>query len=84
MSKSVEAVRRSNVEALLPVYEEWGRGNWRPRFDVYAPDMEWGWSDEFPGINGVFRDSEARSRRLREWLSPWADWRCEAEVRSGA
>ena len=69
----------TNVEALRPVYEEWGRGNWRPRFDVYAEDMEWGWSDEFPGLAGVSRDPEVRSRRLREWLSPWEDWRCEAE-----
>lgn len=69
----------TNVEALRPVYEEWARGNWRPRFDVYAEDMEWGWSDEFPGLAGVSRDPEVRSRRLREWLSPWEDWRCEAE-----
>ena len=42
-------------------------------------DMEWGWSEEFPGLRGVSRDPEARSRRLREWLSPWENWRCEAE-----
>ena len=72
-------MRRANVEALQPVYEEWGRGNWRPTFDVYAPGMEWGWSDEFPGLQGPIQDPEARSRRLREWLSPWEDWRCEAE-----
>jgi uncharacterized protein len=69
----------ANVEALRPVYEEWGRGNWQPRFDVYAEDMEWGWSDEFPGLAGVSRDPETRSSRVREWLSPWEDWRCEAE-----
>jgi ketosteroid isomerase-like protein len=69
----------ANVEALRPVYEEWGRGNWQPRFDVYDPEMEWGWSEEFPGLAGVSADPELRSRRLREWLSPWQDWRCEAE-----
>ena len=41
--------------------------------------MEWGWSDEFPGLQGVWRDPETRNSRLREWLSPWEDWRCEAE-----
>jgi hypothetical protein len=72
-------VERSSVEALRPVYGEWGRGNWAPRFAVYADDMEWGWSDEFPGLAGVSPDPELRSSRLREWLSPWDDWRCEAE-----
>jgi ketosteroid isomerase-like protein len=72
-------VQRANVEALRHLYDEWGRGNFSPRFEVYAPDFEWGWSDEFPGMSGVSRDPEARSSRLREWLSPWEDWRCAAE-----
>ena len=77
--ESDQALRKTNVEALRPVYEEWGRGNWRPRFEVYAPDWEWGWSNEFPD-RGVSRDTpEEGSRRLREWLSRWKDWRCEAE-----
>jgi|SRR5215211_9463414 len=75
----LEAMQLSNVEALRPVYEEWARGNWAPRFDVYAEDMEWGWSDEFPGLAGVYHDPGSRSRRLLEWLSEWEDWRCEAE-----
>lgn len=79
LRENVEAVRRANVEALRPVYEEWGRGNWRPRFDVYAPGMEWGWSEEFPELHGVFSDRATVSRRLRAWLSPWEDWRCAAE-----
>jgi hypothetical protein len=72
-------VQHENVEALRPVYEEWGRGNWRPRFDVYADDMEWGWSSEFPELQGVSRDPEFTSTRLRTWLSHWEDWRCQAE-----
>jgi uncharacterized protein len=74
------AQEEANVEALRPVYQEWGQGNWRPRFDVYAPDFEWGWSEEFPGgLRRPSRDPETRSHRLREWLSPWRDWRCQAE-----
>jgi ketosteroid isomerase-like protein len=69
----------AQVEALRGVYAEWSRGNWTPRFDVYADDLEWGWSDEFPGLGGVYRDPELRNRRLREWLSPWEDWRVVAE-----
>ena len=70
---------RRNVDALRPIYDEWARGNWQPRFDVYAPDMQWGWSEEFPGVAGVAPDPVDRSDRLREWLSGWEDWRCEAE-----
>jgi uncharacterized protein len=67
-----------NVEALRPVYEEWARGNFRPSSDVYGPDLEWGWSEEFPDIHGVFRDPEPRTRSL-EWLRQWEDWLVEAE-----
>jgi uncharacterized protein len=74
-----QAAVTRNIEALRPVYAEWGRGNWRPRPDVYADEMEWGWSDEFPGLGGVLHDPALRNQRLREWLSPWEEWRCEAE-----
>ena len=70
---------RSNTDLVRPIYEEWGRGNWEPSFDVYHPDMEWGWSDEFPGLAGVYRDSETPNPRLRAWLSGWDPWRAEAE-----
>ena len=68
-----------NVKALTAVYEQWSRGNYQPRFEVYANDFEWGWSEEFPDLHGVKRDPEERSPGLREWLAPWEDWRCEAE-----
>ena len=45
---------QEDLEAIRAVYAEWGRGNWRPRFDVYDAEMEWGWSDEFPGLAGIF------------------------------
>ena len=69
----------SNVEMVRRVYEEWGRGNFRPRFDFYDDEMEWGWSDEFPGLAGVYRDPAERNERLVEWLSPWEHWVCDAE-----
>jgi uncharacterized protein len=69
-----------NVELLRPIYAEWSRGNWAPRFAVYAADYEWGWSDEFLDFGGVVRDdNEDKSERLRGWLSQCKDWRCEAE-----
>ena len=70
---------KQNVDALRPIYEEWGRGNFRPMFDVYDPEMEWGWSPEFPDLAGVYRDPAERNKRLHEWLSPWEYWTCEVE-----
>lgn len=64
---------------LEGVYEHWSAGDWTPRFELYADDMEWGWSDEFPGIAGVYRDTETPNPRLQTWLSEWESWRCEAE-----
>ena len=68
-----------NVDLIRPIYEEWGRGNWRPRFDVYHQNMEWGWSDEFPGLAGVFEDHDDPNPRLVAWLSGWEHWRAEAD-----
>jgi hypothetical protein len=68
-----------NIEAIRCIYEEWGRGNFTPKFDLYSPDLEWGWSDEFPGLAGVYHDPAERSERLHEWLSPWEHWRIVAE-----
>jgi uncharacterized protein len=68
-----------NVELIRPIYDEWSRGNWKPSFDVYDPEMEWGWSDEFPGLDGVFVDHRDPNPRLRTWLNGWEHWRAEAE-----
>ena len=68
-----------NIEALRPIYSEWAEGNFRPRFEIYSPEMQWGWSEEFPGLEGVGPDDCDRSDRLRQWLGGWEDWRCEAE-----
>jgi uncharacterized protein len=72
-------VSPGNAELLAPIYEEWGRGNWRPRFELYHPEMEWGWSEEFPGLAGVYQDPRDPNPRLRAWLSEWEHWRAEAE-----
>jgi hypothetical protein len=60
-----------NADLIRPLYDEWGRGNWRRRFDVYHPRMEWGWSDDFPGLAGVYEDHEDPNPRLLAWLSEW-------------
>jgi ketosteroid isomerase-like protein len=68
-----------NVQALRPIYDHWGRGDWAYMPACYAGDFEWGYSDEFPGIAGVYRDTETPNPRMRTWLSGWEHWRCEAE-----
>lgn len=70
---------RSSLEALHEIYEYWGRGEWTQRFGFYADDFEWGWSPEFPGLAGVYRDDETPNSRLLTWLGPWELWCCEAE-----
>ena len=68
-----------NADLIRPIYEEWSRGNFVPGFDVYDPHMEWGWSDEFPGLDGVFEDRRDPNPRLHSWLSEWEHWRVEAD-----
>jgi uncharacterized protein len=68
-----------NVELIRPIYQEWGRGNWRSSFDVYDPDMEWGWSSEFLDLAGVFKDRRDPNPRLRAWLAGWDFWRADAD-----
>jgi ketosteroid isomerase-like protein len=72
-------VAPGNADLIRPIFEEWGRGNWRPRFDVYHPHMEWGWSDEFPGLGGVCKDQRDPNPRMRAWLRVWEGWRAEAD-----
>jgi ketosteroid isomerase-like protein len=70
----------TNVTSLQQVYDDhWSRGDWSPRFELYADDFEWGWSEEFPDIAGVWRDYRTPNPRLQLWLSSWELWRCEAE-----
>jgi uncharacterized protein len=68
-----------NADLIRPIYEEWARGNWRSTFEVYDDHMEWGWSDEFPDIAGVWEDHRDPNPRLRTWLSGWETWRVEAD-----
>jgi ketosteroid isomerase-like protein len=72
-------VAPGNADLIRPIYEEWGRGNWRSRLEIYHPRMQWGWSDEFPGLGGVCEDQEDPNPRIRAWLSEWEDWRAVAD-----
>ena len=77
---SGDSETQRNIDALRPVYEAWARGDdWRAGFDVYGPQMTWGWSEEFPDIHGTFDDPQEAAERMGIWLSQWDNWRCEAE-----
>jgi hypothetical protein len=60
-----------------------GQRRRRPERPSYARSLnsrgDWGWSDEFPGLAGVFADREDPNPRLRTWLSGWEEWRAEAD-----
>jgi uncharacterized protein len=73
------SVPRSNVEALKEIYARWSEGEYDFVPEIYADDFEWGWSADFPGLAGVYRDTETPNRRLRAWLSPWERWICDVE-----
>ena len=72
-------LNEDNIEVLKPVYEQWSQGNFRPVTDAYDADLEWGWSEEFPGIAGMERGAEGQSEKLLTWLSTWEHWRVEVE-----
>jgi ketosteroid isomerase-like protein len=44
---TVQTMADTDVESLRQVYAEWERGNFNPRFELYAPDWEWEWSEEY-------------------------------------
>ena len=54
----------THVELLRPVYAEWAQGDFRPRSEACDASLEWGWSEEFPGLGGVAQESGPRSERL--------------------
>jgi hypothetical protein len=63
-----------DVESLRRVYAEWSEGNFRPVTAVYGTDLEWGWSDEFPELEGVVREPAEKSERPVRWLGSWEEW----------
>jgi len=75
----------TNVDALREVYDHWERGDWEYRPTIYAEDLEWGWSADFPDLAGVRHDPETPNQRLLAWLEPWEHWSCVVEdyVESG-
>ena len=64
------AMSRENVDVLRPIYDEWGRGNFTPMFEVYADDMEWGWSAGACPLSGTWerkRGATSDTRGAHVW-----------------
>ncbi len=78
-ASSEQSESERNIEALRPVYEAWGKGDFAAGPEVSGSQMTWGWSDEFPEIRGTYSDPAVARDNLQRWLSPWEDWRVEAE-----
>lgn len=66
------------IEALERIYAAWGTGDFSIEPEIYSHDWVWGFSDEFVE-SGPVAGSQAQSDHLRNWLSQWTRWRCEAE-----
>ena len=69
---------QENVELLRPVYEAWGSGDLRAGEELLDPQIQSIWPSEFPS-GGIYRGKEAHAEAMREWLSPWEDFRLAAE-----
>ena len=67
-----------NVTVLRSVYREWELGNMRAGKELLDPDVESVWPRDFPS-GGTYRGHEGHARAMREWLSPWEDFRLTAE-----
>ena len=72
------AMSQENVELLRTVYEQWERGNLSAGKDLFDPEIESVWPPEFPS-GGTYRGVTGHTRAMREWLSPWKDFRLVAE-----
>ena len=67
----------ANIATLERVYADWARGDfWRT--DVFAPDVEFVYSSDFPDP-AVFRGIEEMAQGWGRWLQEWDDVRMEAE-----
>lgn len=59
-------------------YDDWARGEYPTRPDLWAPDGEVVLSDDFPDP-ATARGPAARRKLREDWLSAWTSWRMEAE-----
>src|ERR687897_2759736 len=65
---------QETIANLKRGYEAFNRGDASVAVALSTPDVEWGATGAFPGVEGVYRGPEA----IREWMdvirSAWADF----------
>jgi uncharacterized protein len=65
---------QENVANLRRGYEAFSRGDMPAVADLVTPDVEWGATDAFPGIEGVYRGSDALRRWMDTIRSAWDEF----------
>jgi ketosteroid isomerase-like protein len=70
-------VSQADIATLQLVYADWARGDFS-RVDVFAPEIEFVYSADFPDPQ-VFRGVEEMVDGWRRWLHEWHDVRLAAE-----
>jgi ketosteroid isomerase-like protein len=68
---------QADVAKLELVYADWARGDFT-RTDVFAPDIEFVYSADFPDP-AVFRGIDSMAEGWARWLREWRDVRMVAE-----
>jgi ketosteroid isomerase-like protein len=74
----VAGVTHPDVARLEGVYRNWSRGEFFADNDLYAPEIEFVLSDEFPD-GGTYRGYEELQEGFLRWLRAWDDYRVEAD-----
>ena len=68
-----------NVETLKRGYEAFNRGDTSELLElareIGTPDVEWGATGAFPGVEGMYRGPEAMQEWMKVIRSEWEDFR---------
>jgi ketosteroid isomerase-like protein len=62
---------RENLATLMRGYEAFNRGDTSVLEDLAIPDVEWGATGAFPGVEGSYRGPEAMQRWMEVIRSEW-------------
>jgi ketosteroid isomerase-like protein len=72
-------VSEENVETLKRGYEAFNRGDTSELLElareIGTPDVEWGATGAFPGVEGMYRGPEAMQEWMKVIRSEWEDFR---------
>jgi hypothetical protein len=68
----------ATLDRLATVYENYGRGEFFVDRDIWHPDVEFVFTEEFPEP-GVYRGLERLTEAFSTWLRAWDRWQVELE-----